>query len=258
MGPGWEPWGRAISPQQRRLIAGGVHGFRPYSPPPVPTGSYDPTLDAQLGQSQRGLGDLRQDTETANTRDTVDYQAQQGDINRQIDQLHTGYEQLGGRQQEQANAAGLLRGGAMLQAAQKRAANEARDKVPMTEALQRLALESAPPSADNPLGGRRFQDRTTALTRAEREGSQFGIDVNSQKLYQASQVGYVAPGRGDPGGMPRNEHVSATGMHTRDVRIGGTVYTYDEHGNIIGRRRVPGPGRARQTGPNTAAGVGRI
>lgn len=241
----------------------------------MPTGSYDPTLDAQLGQSQRGLGDLRQDTETANTRDTVDYGFQQdtlkqqrdrqfADLDRQVQALQRGYSRLGGRQTESVNAAGLLRGGAMLQAAAKRQANEVIDRQPIEtararvaedtdQALQRLALDYAPPSADNPLGGRRFQDRTTALTRGEREGAQFGIDVNNQKLYQASQVGYVAPGRGDPGGIPRNERVTATGVHTRTQRVGGTVYTFDQHGNVIKRR--PAKGYAQVVGSGYGAGA---
>lgn len=276
----FEPWLRNVTAGQARLVGAGVHAFRPYQPPPVPSGSYDPSLDAQLGQSKRGLGDLRADTETANTRDTVDYSTMQGDVtqqrdrtladlNSQLEAVGRSYTRLGGRQTEGANAAGLLGGGALLQAAQKRAANEAIDRKPINtamtrttadaaEQLQKLALDYAPASADNPLGGRRFQDRTTALTRAQREGSQFGIDVNNQKLYQASQVGYVAPGRGQPGGIPSNERVTATGLHTRTRRVGNVIYTYDQHGNILERRRLSGPGSGRHVGPNTASGVGRI
>lgn len=239
--------------------------FRPYKPPPVPTGSYDPALDAQLGQSQRGLGDLVQDTETAGTRDTVDYASQQGDItqtrdrqfadiDRQVGLLQRGYAQLGGRQTESVNKAGVLGGGALLQAAAKRQANETIDRQPLdtqrarvgqdaNTALERLALEMAPPSADSPLGGRRFQDRGTALTRAQREGSQFGIDVNAQRLFQASQAGYVPPGRGQPGGLPTNERISGTGVHTRTQRVGNVVYVYDEHGHVVSRRRARGGGR---------------
>lgn len=236
-----------------RLIGRDFLPFQPYKPPPVPSGSYDPTLDAQLGQSQRGLGDLKQDTESLNTRDTVDYGTQLGNLNQQITQLHTDYEQLGGRQQESANQAGVISGGAMLQAAQKRAANEAHDRVPLDQAKQQLAIDYAPPSAGSPLGGRRFQDRTTALTRAQREGAQFGIDVNSEKQFQASQVGYVPPGRGEPGGMPRNETVNGQGVHTRTIRSGGHVYVVDQTGRVI--RRRPRSGYAQAVGSGYGAGA---
>jgi hypothetical protein len=198
-----------------------------------------------------------QDLGTARTQGQEDYGSSVAMLQRQ-------YRQLGSAQQQQQNAAGVLRGGAALQAAVKRAENESLERQPidtsfnrflsdntlqqgrlgedvgrgqtrLTEgfntqtgqlnedyatqtgrlgedrdlALASLALGLAPPDASNPLGGRSFQDRTTALTRAGRENTEFGQDVNAQRFYQATQGGWnpppppqVAPARPAPRGFP--------------------------------------------------------
>jgi hypothetical protein len=205
--------------------------------PPPPTGSYDPALDAQRRAASRGLRDTVTDTGIANTRDTVDYglnrddvlRAQTrgladlttsrdrgfSDVDRQVAVLQRGYQTLAGQQRQQFQAHGLAYGGASLQAAAKRQANEAFDQQPLDTArarigedftrqsgrlgedtglqLGRLALDYAPPDATNPLGGRRFQDRTTALTRAQREDAAFGLDIGQEKVFQATQGGWVPP-----------------------------------------------------------------
>lgn len=207
-----------------------------------PAGSYDPALDAQRRAAGRGLGDLTADIGTAGTRDTVDYglsreeiQRNQSrgledltqsrdrglqDIDRNVQMLQRNYARLGDQQRQSINAAGLGGGGAALQAASKRTANEAFDQAPLDQArtrigedftrqstrlgedassqLGRLALDSAPPDAGNPLGGRSFQDRTTQLTRAQREDTQFGLDVGEQKAFQAAQSGWVPPASAQP------------------------------------------------------------
>lgn len=95
-----------------------------------------------------------------------------------------------------------------------------------------LDLQLAPPSADNPYGGRRSQDRVTGLTRALREGSAFGLDASSQRYAQAAANGWRPPTR------PSNEFVDpATGLAHRTIIHGDTVYSVDPSGRIIGRRR---------------------
>src|SRR4051794_21920014 len=49
-------------------------------PPPIPSGYYDPALDAQLRAAQRGYGDFQQDTALAGTRSAADYGIQTNDI----------------------------------------------------------------------------------------------------------------------------------------------------------------------------------
>jgi hypothetical protein len=75
--------------------------------------------------------------------------------------------------------------------------------------LGQLALDYSPPDANNPLGGRRFQDRTTQLTQAQREQAFFGQDVNAMKAFQASGSGW------DPPQRPANEFVSRRGCRIR-------------------------------------------
>lgn len=56
--------------------------FTPYKPPPVPTGSYDPALDYQLGAAQRGFQYAGQDAQRNQLRLSNDYGINQADINR--------------------------------------------------------------------------------------------------------------------------------------------------------------------------------
>jgi hypothetical protein len=55
--------------------------FKPYQAPPLPSGSYDPALDAQLGAANRGLGDTQADYATQAQRAQIDYGLQQDQIN---------------------------------------------------------------------------------------------------------------------------------------------------------------------------------
>lgn len=288
---------------QGSSVRHGSLGFQPYAPPPIPAGSYDPALDAQVGAAQRGYLDTRQDTETAGTRDTVDYglgvdainrgsgrsqadlnlsrdrgyadlqtQATQADEdhNRAVGLLTRNYDRLGTAQGERQNQAGVLRGGAALQAAAKRAANMGVERQGIDTSWQRtqggittartrlgedyslrsgrlgedtslgladLALKQGPPDANSPLGGRSFQDRGTALARAGRELQAFGLDVEGQKAYQAAGAGYVPPGRGEPGGMPSNEYVNGAGAHHRVIIRGNERLVVDPSGRVISRRR---------------------
>lgn len=247
--------------------------FTPYRPPTPPAGSYDPSLDSQLAASRRGLSDLQGQIGTQTARDVTDYgtalanlQQQQGftqqdlgtarargteDYNQNVAMLTRRYGNLARNQLQGANAAGVLRGGALLQAAAKRSANMALDRQPMDTNYQRfladnaqqaqrsaldtqsrqgqLALDYAPPDANNPLGGRRYQDRTTQLTQAQREAAFFGQDVAAMKNYQATGSGW------DPGSRPGNEF--GTGANTyRVVREGNMSVAYRPNGTVLWRR----------------------
>jgi hypothetical protein len=153
-GWGWGQAGLARNPRYRSL--GGAlkatkpgrnpYAFTPYQPPPLPTGSYDPGLDAQAGAANRGYFYGSQDYETGQGRRNVDYglqsgyaaqdhqaaldslkfglgrtqqdlatQAQRGgqDYMRNIQMLTRNYQRLGTSQLQQQNATGCpaLRGG---------------------------------------------------------------------------------------------------------------------------------------------------
>lgn len=265
--------------------------FTPYRPPAPPAGSYDPSLDSQEAAARRGLGDLVNQVGTQQARDVTDYAVAQSDLQNnfgdQVQGLQRGYmdrtqdlqrqrnrtqedytrgnfllsrqfEQLGRGQLQQANAAGVIRGGALLQAAAKRAENRGIQQQGMDTNYQRgivdidtqygragrdlqlgteqanqdynrraggLALDYSPPDANNPLGGRRFQDRATQLTQAQRELTFFGQDVGNQRVFQAAGSGW------DPQQRPANEFVSAAGV---PYQVRGGI-RYDQRGRRLGR-----------------------
>jgi hypothetical protein len=203
--------------------------FKPYQPPPLPTGTYDPALDAQRAAAARGYGDLQQDTALAGTRAAEDYGFTVNQYNQQVAALTKHYQDLGTAQDERANAYGVVPGGgALLQSAAKRQANQATDKIPLDTALGQATDAYQ----------RGVTDRSNVLTRGGRENTFYGLDVGSEKAYQAGQAGYSAPLPGEPGGMPRNESVTAAGQHLRTAVVGVYRYTYGPTGKIVSKKRV--------------------
>lgn len=254
--------GQFVGPDGKPLAPGEYGGkpWTPYQTPQPPPGTYDPNLDIQVSAAGRGLSDLTGDIATAGTRDTTDYLTGMGDIatrsaregqdyQSSIDMLTRNYASLGRGQAQQQAAAGVSDGGAVLQAAAKRVQNQALAKAPIDQAHARfgedttraqgaLALELAPPSAENPLGGRRFQDRGIQLTRGQRENAQFGIDTGTVKGFQAAQSGlFQIPGPGEPGGQPTNEHRDAAGNPYRVIVRPHERLRVDPNGRILRRRR---------------------
>jgi hypothetical protein len=273
--------------------------FTPYRPPAPPAGSYDPALDSQLAAARRGLSDLQGQVGTQQARDVTDYAAQQQaiarqsgynaadlgqslsrgqadlgtsrtrgteDYNRNVQMLTRQYQQLGRSQLQGINQSGVIRGGALLQAAAKRTENQGIDRQPIdtnynrfladnTQAGQRLqedyntqsargaeatqtqlgslALDYSPPDANNPLGGRRYQDRNTQLTTAQREQAFFGQDIGNAKIFQASGAGW------DPAQKPANEFGSGATAH-RIVREGNQSVAYSPAGKVLWRRPYRG------------------
>lgn len=247
--------------------------FTPYRPPTPPAGSYDPALDAQLAASRRGLSDLQNQIGTAQARDVTDYGSALAnlgtqrdyqmqdlgtartrgteDYNRNVAMLTRKYGIQANNQFQQAANAGVVRGGALLQSAAKRLANQTIDREGIDTAHARfmadnaqqgaraqnafstrqgeLALDYAPPDVNNPLGGRRYQDRTTQLTQAQREAAFFGQDTAAAKIFQATGSGW------DPGSRPSNEFGSGANVH-RVVRVGNQSVAYRPDGSVLWRR----------------------
>jgi hypothetical protein len=195
---------------------------------------------ADLGQSRdRGTADLG----TARTNEGQDYQQNVGLLTRQ-------FTQLGNQQRQDAIHRGVVHGGSLLQAAAKRGANQAIARQPMdTEhsrflasndlAGQRLnedyATQSGRVTADatSALGqnalayARGTNDSGLALLRAQREGSQFGIDTQTQKIFQASQNNWIAPTR------PKNEFTTAAGDPYRVLMQGKKKIRVNQYGARI-------------------------
>jgi hypothetical protein len=243
--------------------------FTPYRPPTPPAGSYDPSLDSQEAAARRGLSDLQGQLGTQQARDVTDYalaqqdmltnyQQQTGDLQLRRNQTQQDftrgnelrgqrYQVLGRNQLQTANTAGVLRGGALLQAAARRSFNQGQEQQDANTQYGRqiggidtaygratqdyenragkLALDYSPPDANNPLGGRRFQDRTTQLTQAQRELAFFGQDIGNQRTFQAAASGW------DPEQRPANEFVSAAGV---PYQVRGGI-RYDQRGRRLGR-----------------------
>lgn len=274
--------------------------FTPYRPPAPPAGSYDPSLDAQLAAARRGLTDLQSQIGTQQARDVTDYAAAMGQQGASYGRAQAGllqsYEDrkadlqlqrnrtqedytwsnslrnrqfniLGRNQMQAANAAGVLRGGALLQAAARRAENQGiqqraadttygrqigdidtaygragrdyeQQQAAMAEDFSnrqgQLALDYAPPDANNPLGGRRYQDRTTQLTQAQREFAFFGQDTQAAKAFQASGSGW------DPPQRPGNEFTNRAGQSYRVVREGNQSVAYLPSGRVLWKRPYRG------------------
>ena len=212
--------------------------FEPYTPPPIPAGSYDPLLDSQLAAAQRGYGDTEADIGTAATRATVDYGLNTDDINRSwgrtqqdydrsVQMLTRKYTNLGTVQAQQQAGAGVLGGGAILQANAKRAANQALEKTDLDTALGRAREDRDIGLGRAALGyGRTTTDLGNQLTRAGRELGAFGLDTASAKAFQAAQSGWQPPTK------PANEFTSPGGTTYRVLKgKGGPIYV-----DRLGRR----------------------
>lgn len=204
--------------------AGFFAAQQPTMPPP---GSYDPTIDVQLGQAQRGYGDLgtdytkdwgelgtalggRQGTDFKTARDRLgiqggwqnsDFDQQKTrlgeDYGRSIGDLTRQYGRLGNNQRQAAAAAGVAGGGALAQALRKRTENMAYDRQPIDQAFSRGNTDiDTNRSRFNEQQGwqttdltntytRGNEDALTALGRAGRETTQFGIDASKLANYSA-------------------------------------------------------------------------
>jgi hypothetical protein len=202
-----------------------VENKRANSTPIAPApGTYDPNLDAQGRAAHRGLGDLIADVDTGKTNALDDYEigteanktaagrsladlltarSRTGeDYNTTIGNLQRQYSNLGTQQAGAQRKAGVSHGGAVMQAAEKRAANEAIDRAPIDTAYKRFTDDSTLAEgrladdkkvADETLGlnYRRATDPlTTQQERAEREGVFFDTDLAAAKQFQSSQLGY--------------------------------------------------------------------
>jgi hypothetical protein len=267
---------------------GGPNSFTPWKPPPIPSGYYDPSLDAQRGSASRGLLYTEQDVGTQGRYAQQDWGWGQEDIGRDytrgmedmttgrdrglqditrdrgyaktdydrgVEMLTRNYGQLGRQQGEQQRRYGVTSGGGIgLLAAAKRAENMGLERRDIDTGYQRQV--EGFDTGERRIGedftrgtGRLTQDRDTAITRgtalydrgvagrgdtlsrARSEDTFYGLDVDAQKLYQSQQAGYEAPTG------PANQRTTPGGRVVRDVVRGGYVYTYDQNGKLVNKKR---------------------
>jgi hypothetical protein len=184
------------------------YGGGPWTPAPsvIPAGAYNPIQDIEVRAGQRTLENTLADLATKNSRAESDLTLSEGDIQRQekeqgedhahaLATLALNYQRLGGRQTEAARAAGVSRGGALLQAAAKRAANQKRDTEPIDQAYQRALEGDHRALARLVLARQReSEDSATAGSRAEREQGQYALDTRAVEAREATANGYIDPG----------------------------------------------------------------
>lgn len=176
-----------------------------FQPPPIPTGAYNPIRDIELNAGKRGLDNTLEELLTKGARGQSDYLLGEGDIaNREaeegqnhdqaLQQISDSFKKLGVRQGEQANVSGLTRGGALLQSAAKRAANEQKTRAPVDQTYTRQQGADQRARAQLALQRQReAEDIASASARAEREQSQFGVDTQTLRAREASDNGYTSP-----------------------------------------------------------------
>lgn len=170
------------------------------SPPP---GTYDPAIDAQVGQANRGLADLlvdytrdygepgtalggragedlqlgKADVERGYGRSLADLLTGRSrgaeDYGRSVQTLDRNFARLGSAQTQAARAAGVQRGGALAQALAKRAENKAIERQPLDTNFARFNQDSALAQ------GRLGEDRGLALGGLDRGFLRGADDANT-------------------------------------------------------------------------------
>lgn len=199
---------------RRRAALGPVYdNSHPWEAPPsvIPSAAYNPTLDIELAAGKAGTKNTIEDLLKGDTRGESNRLLSEHELEEQhgrtLAQLVQNYQRLAGRQTEQANAAGVSRGGALLQAAQKRAANQTKAQEPIDtsfhNALAHLALNRQ----------REHEDATTGIGRAESAQQAFETGTRQVEAREATNNGYIDPG----GVIARTSTQPGAGF----VRVGG-------------------------------------
>lgn len=214
--------------------SGRIIGLRPPAPPP---GSYDPALDAQQRAGDRGLAQYLADLQTQGQRAQTGHDQSLADLLRSFtrgkEDIGTSrtranedygtataanvrnYQRLGSAQTQNAVAAGVEGGGALLASQQARDVNQAIDQAPIDTAHTRTLAdllrsetrlgEDYGTGVDRENQGYRYgvEDRAIGGQRATDENTFFGQDTAAQRLFQAAQNGFstasVAPPDPNPG-----------------------------------------------------------
>jgi hypothetical protein len=224
----FEAWQRMQRQQQGfgvRVAGGAAPPTGPMGPPPIPSGYYDPALDAQRQSASRGLLNTEQDIGLAGRYAQEDYGTAMGavdrdfnrakadldtrgryaheDYNRDIEMLTRQYGQLGRRQGEQQRRYGVTGGGGVaLLSAAKRAENQALERGVLDTGFNRtvegLRLAEGRFAEDRDLRrgelttgyDRGVAGRGMGLSRARSEDFFYGLDVDEQRRYQALLAGW--------------------------------------------------------------------
>lgn len=233
------PWGTQV-------VKGGPSSqgatWSPWSPQPIPTNWYDPSRDIEAAAGKRGAEDKLNELGRNRGYAESDFTEGQEKIGRErayqnqdyqnaLKTLAESFKRLGVRQAESANAAGVYSGGALLQAAAKRSANEALRKQPLEQAHARqeeadnLGLAQLVQAHQRTLEGLGSQQEVT-----ERENAQSQIDANYLKGQEAARAGYIAPVK------PGNQYTTKSGQVYHTISRGNEWWDVTPSGQVLKRR----------------------
>lgn len=221
--------------------------FTPFQlPDRPPTGTYDPSIDAQQRGVQRGFQDVQTDagrqrlelgTDTTFAQRAIDLQAARSlsDLLRARERggqdfaagnaaRERGFARVAQSQTSAAQRRGVLRGGTLAAALAARNAEKQRQQAEAQQTFERFLADNSQArgrvAEDQGVAAGRLgvmsQRQGAAIDtteqRAGRESVNFGLDANAQRWFQAGQMGVQAPQR------PANEFVSAHGVPYRVLK----------------------------------------
>ncbi len=224
------PW-KQSGPYAAVRVNGPVGPPGPWAPPSIPLGSVNPLRAVEVQAGQRGLTQYEADAGTKQGRGNEDYARaleqigtregrEKQDYEHAGQQLRESFQRLAGRQGEQANSAGVLRGGAVLQAAQKRAANETKGREGQTLAYQRQQQADQEARGEATRGHERgLADLGTGLLNAQSNQTFFANSQGTLEDREAADQG-VEPQV--PPKVPRPWSYQNNGRTA--VRVGGRYY----------------------------------
>ncbi len=199
-----------------------LHPQSSWTAPPLPGGSFNPSRTIETEEADRGLGqlgegnatklsELNANTATSENEVTRDEGIQTAAFQKAQEQLKESYKNLGNRQGEQANAAGVLSGGALLQAAAKRAANEGKENATQQTAFNQQkegdALQMAKLIQAQGRGGEAL---AAELRNAGSNNAFFRKAQEQLEGQEAAERGYNAPT--EPGAVAARAREQAGGV----------------------------------------------
>jgi hypothetical protein len=252
------------------ITSRGVHGglsWKPWTPPPIPSNYFNPVRSAELGSQKvtgenvaENLGKQRTATENdyALGRENLEHglshlleenaRTEGQDTAKRNEALATiarSFSNLKSQQEQNANTAGVFSGGALLQAATKRAANEGIQTTAENANYNRAIanIKQADLNAENAEKeglGKEGLTRQQQLAELEGKELQQGRNAAQEALnthllmdQEAAGAGYRAPT--NPNG--REYHGGPEGVY-RVIRRGNEWLSVTPRGRVFQRRRV--------------------
>jgi hypothetical protein len=238
--------------------------FTPFKASPIPSGLFSPTREIELDTGAKGAENKETDLGAQRLRGEDDYttalegigreqQQSQGDINTAranqaaayqtaVKSLSESFQKLGQRQTEQANTAGVLDGGALLQSAAKRAGNEGLRKKSIDESNAQATASLAEREGElnqsaelnrGKLGltqQRSLEDIATELTRTQKEQAAYAANVHTLEGDEAASAGY------SPAQKPSNQYTTSTGQVYHTISHGNQWWDVTPSGQVLKKR----------------------